>query len=82
MELGGFLNPEKSSVFESELNFAIISLSLYNIKELVGNSYSILLRSLISTIFITKNARFVVAIEIGRISTSPITRKKKIQIYF
>jgi hypothetical protein len=44
------------------LNFAIISLSMYNGKASIGNSYSVLLRSLILTIFMTENNRSVIAV--------------------
>jgi hypothetical protein len=44
------------------LNFAIIFLSMYNVKASIGNSYLVLLRSLILTIFITENNRSVIAV--------------------
>jgi hypothetical protein len=54
---------------------ATTSLSMYTIKESVRNSSSILLRSLVLTLFMAENAYFVVAVETGRVSTSTITRK-------
>jgi hypothetical protein len=48
---------------------------MYTIRESVINSSSILLRSLVLTIFIAENARYIVAVETGRVSTSTITRK-------
>jgi hypothetical protein len=65
----------KLSMIESLLNVAATSLSMYTIRESVKNSSSILLRSLVLTIFIAENARSVVAVETGRVSTSTITRK-------
>jgi hypothetical protein len=54
---------------------AATSLSMYTIRKSVRNLYSILLRSLVLTIFMAKNACYVVAVEIGRVSTSTITQK-------
>jgi hypothetical protein len=62
-------------MIESMLIVAATSLSIYTIKESVRNSSSILLRSLVLIIFIVENARYVVVIETGRVSTSTITRK-------
>jgi hypothetical protein len=54
---------------------ATTSLSMYTIRESVRNSSSILLRSLVLTIFMVENARSVVTVEMGRVKTSTITRK-------
>jgi hypothetical protein len=62
-------------MIESVLNIAVISLSIYNIRESVRNLSSILLRSLVLTIFIAKNTRFVVAVETERVSKNTIARK-------
>jgi hypothetical protein len=62
-------------MIESMLTVTITSLSMYTIRESVTNPSLILLRSLVLTIFIAENARFEVAVETGRVSTSTITRK-------
>jgi hypothetical protein len=56
MEPDVLLNPEKPFMIEYVLNFAPISLSMYNIKESIRNSSSILLQSLVFTIFMIENA--------------------------
>jgi len=68
----------KPFMIESMLIVATTSLSMYTIEESVKNSSSILLRSLVLTIFMAENARSVVAVETGRVSTSTITRKNKL----
>jgi hypothetical protein len=62
-------------MIESILIVATTSLSMYTIRESVRNSSSILLRSLVLTIFMVENARSVVTVEMGRVKTSTITRK-------
>jgi len=62
-------------MIESMLIVTITSLSMYTIRESVTNSSLILLRSLVLTIFIAENARFEVAVGMGRVSISTITRK-------
>jgi hypothetical protein len=57
------------------LNVVAISLLTYNIKEFIRNSSSILLQSLVLTIFIVENAHSAVAIETGRVSKSTVVRK-------
>jgi Na+/pantothenate symporter len=74
MEPVVFLNPE-NHLIESLLIVAATSLSMYTIEKSVRNSSSILLRSLVLTIFMAENDRSVVAVETGRVSTSTITRK-------
>jgi hypothetical protein len=49
---------------------AAISFLMYNIKESIRNSSSILLRILVLMIFMVENARFVVAVEMRRVSRS------------
>jgi hypothetical protein len=53
---------------------------MYTIREFVRNSSSILLRSLVLTIFMAENDRSVVAVEMERASTNTITRKTSWQI--
>ena len=60
----------KSSTIEFKLNVEVISFSMYNIKESVKKSFSILFQRLVLITFITENARFVVVVETGRVSTS------------
>ena len=60
----------KSSMIESKLNVEAISFSMYNIKEFVKKSFSILFQVLVLTTFVAENARSVVAVETGRVSTS------------
>ena len=60
----------KSSLIKSKLKVEAISFSMYNIKESVKKSFSILLQKLVLTTFITENAYSVVAVETGRVSTS------------
>jgi hypothetical protein len=62
-------------MMEFVLNDSTISLSMYKSKESVKKSSSILLRNLVLMIFITENARSVVAVEIGRVSTRITTLK-------
>jgi len=63
-------------MIEFMLIVATTSLLKYTIEELVRNSFSILLRSLVLTlIFMVENARSVVAVETWRVSTSTITQK-------
>jgi hypothetical protein len=62
-------------MIESMLIVTSTYFSMYTIKEFVRNLSSILLQSLILTIFIVENARFVVTIETERVSISTITRK-------
>jgi len=56
-------------MIESMLIVAATFLSMYTIGESVKKSSSILLRSLVLTIFFAENARFVVMVETGRVST-------------
>jgi hypothetical protein len=65
----------KPSMIEYMLIVATTSLSMYTIRESIRNSSSILLQSLVLTIFMAENARFVVTVETERVSTSTITRK-------
>jgi len=62
-------------MIESVLIVVATSLSMYTIRESVNNSNSILLRSLVLTIFMVENVCSVVAEETGRVSTSRIIRK-------
>jgi hypothetical protein len=62
-------------MIESMLIVAATSLSMYTIRESIRNSSSILLRSLILTIFMAENDCSVIAVETGRVSTSTITQK-------
>jgi hypothetical protein len=70
-----FFESRKSSMIESMLIVATTSLSMYTIRESVRNSSSILLQSLVLTIFMAENARSVITVETGRVSTRTITRK-------
>jgi hypothetical protein len=56
----------KSSRIEFVLNFVAIFLSMSGIKESVRNPSSILLRSLILTLFMAENAIYVVAVAMGK----------------
>ena len=57
-------------MIEFKLNVEVISFSMYNIKESVKKSFSILFQMSILTTFIAENARFIVVVETGRVSTS------------
>jgi hypothetical protein len=74
MEPVVFLNPE-NHLIESMLIVAANYLLMYTIEKSVRNLSSILLRSLVLTIFMAENDRSVVAVEMGRVSTSTIIRK-------
>ena len=63
----------KSSMIESVLIVAAMSLSMNNIIAFVKNSSSILLRMSVLMTFIAENAHSVVAVETGRVSTSLTT---------
>jgi hypothetical protein len=67
-------------MIEYVLNVAAISLLTYNIRESVRNSSSIILQSLVLTIFITENTCSIVAVEIEKVSKNTITRKTSWQI--
>jgi hypothetical protein len=55
-------------MIESVLSVAVISFSMYNIKESVKNLSLILLRNLVLMIFMAKNTHSVVAVEMERVS--------------
>ena len=57
-------------MIESKLDIETISFSMYNIKESVKKSFSILFCRLVLKTFIAENARFVVAVETRKVSTS------------
>jgi hypothetical protein len=68
MEPDVLLDLEKSFMIKYVLNFAAISLSMYNLKELIKNSSPILLQSLILIIFIVENIRSVDIVETEKVS--------------
>jgi hypothetical protein len=62
-------------MIKSILSVAAISFSMYNIRESVKNSSSILLRNLVLMIFMAENAHSIVVVEMGRVSRN--TKLKK-----